>query len=86
MMAATPPAPDPGAATGRKPWWNSWKVRCAWMAATFPLCAIVYWIGTGHLIPMPLIYAAMGPFILLGGGEQGADWVKLHHAGKREAV
>jgi hypothetical protein len=76
----------PASPLGRKPWYRSWKVRCAWVATSFPLAATAYWAWSGTLVPIALIYAMMTPWLLLGGGEQGADLVKLHHEGKSGAA
>lgn len=56
------------------------------MATSFPIAAAVYWACSGTLVPIALIYAMMAPWLLLGGGEQGADLVKLHHEGKNGAA
>lgn len=80
-MAAEPPA----SVIGRRPLWRSRKARYACMATSFPIAAAVYWACSGTLVPIALIYAMMTPWLLLGGGEQGADLVKLHHEGKNGA-
>jgi hypothetical protein len=56
------------------------------VATSFPLAATAYWAWSGTLVPIALIYAMMTPWLLLGGGEQGADLVKLHHEGKSGAA
>ena len=69
-----------GQPTGRKHWLRSYKVRCAWIASFFPIAAAVVWVATEMLIPTVLITAAMGPFVLLGGGETWHDGIKLKGA------
>lgn len=61
----------------RKHWTESYKVRCAWIATFWPLCAVVVWFATGQLIPTALITLAMTPWLLLGGGETAHDGIKL---------
>lgn len=79
--AATGACPSCGQILGRKAWWNSHKVRCAWIAAAFPIAAAAVYLATAQLVPTALVTMAMTPFLMLGGGEAWHDAIKIR-AGK----
>ena len=83
--AATGSCPTCGQILGRKAWWRSYKVRCAWIASLFPVVAALVYVATEMLIPTALITMAMTPFLVLGGGEAWHDAIKLKGTGKGAA-
>lgn len=66
-----------GQPLGRKHWFKSYKVRCAWIASSFSIAAAAVYLWTGLEIPTALVASAQLPFLLLGGGETWHDGIKL---------
>lgn len=75
--ASTGSCPTCGQILGRRAWYRSYKVRCAWIASAFPIAAAIVYIVTEQLVPTALVTMAMSPFLLLGGGETWHDAIKI---------
>jgi len=76
-VEATGSCPTCGQILGRKVWYRSNKVRCAWIASAFPIAAALVYIWTEMLVPTALVTMAMTPFLMLGGGEAWHDAIKI---------
>ncbi len=61
----------------RKAWYRSYKVRCVWIATSWPLGAAVWYAVTGATVPTELVALCMAPWMALGGGETWHDSIKL---------
>jgi hypothetical protein len=72
----------------RKAWWESWKVRCCWVACAWPASAgslelLGQWRADDRLhVSETYVWQAMLPWMLLAFNELATDVVKVWHEWK----